>query len=166
MVKSIFRGALCSLAVLCGCGAQAPTSEQPSALTSTDISGLQGCSGTFQLPQTYDGLVGQYLRSNLTTIGHGDIMTLDFETMAPIPQSPKVTGSYLANDYGTGLQSGTYVALESNPLIGSLLTLTPTGSSSSTTLAIIGLRRDSLGNVSALCISSDNEGNPFELDRF
>jgi hypothetical protein len=168
MREKIVRGVLaCAVAALLGgCGAPEKIGEQSSALTS-DITGIPGCPGTWQLAETWEGFVGQYLRTNLIGLTNGDLMTLGIFTATLEPESIRFTGSYLGSFFGTAAQGGTYVALESNPLIGSLIVLTPaTPLLAQTVYAAIGIRRNAFGNIAAVCLSgAEHDGMPFVIDR-
>jgi hypothetical protein len=166
MFENIIRSGVCGVALLlAGCGAQDTVRDQVSAIVSDDaVVGVPGCPGTWQLPETYEGLVGQYLRNDLSALEEDDLLTLGIVTLAHEPRSIRDEGNYLASLFGAATQGGTYAAVEANPLIGSLLILEPAPRSAPQTVyAVIGLRRDVVGNVAALCLAGSTR--PFQLNR-
>lgn len=165
MLEKIVWGGACGVAVLlAGCGAQDTAREQASAIVSDDVVDVPGCPGAWQLAETYDGLVGQYLRNDLSALEEGDLLTLGIFTLAHEPRSIRDEGNYLASLFGSAMQGGTYEAIEANPLIGSLLILEPSvPRAPQTVYAVIGLRRDAVGHVAALCLAGST--SPFQLNR-
>ena len=168
MFKKMIRGCVCGVAaMLAGCGAQETVDDRVSAIVrNDDVSGVPGCPGTWQLPESYDGLVGQYLRSDLSSLKQGDLMTLGILTLAHEPESIRDRGNYLASVFGAAMQGGTYEAIETNPLIGAYLILSPsTATTPPMAFAVIGVRHNVARNIAAVCLGPSTEGSPFQLNR-
>ena len=119
------------------------------------------CPGAFGDADSYAGLPGLYVQP----LPYAAALT-HLQVLTALPLDPaRTAGQLLRTELGV-TRAGRYIALESNPAIGPVLSIWDAGREDPDLFFVLGVRRSSPARITALCLlPTKQDSRPFALLR-